>query len=301
MPTYSDSSASAAVLERSGVRSRTVGRAMEQVTAALSKEKPSSSLVYAVVVYRKTHHEPKLNYLSAAGTFFKAYLRGFEALSRITHLLSTSPSRDHLRALEAKDFGDVRFYVGKATSKGVKQKVKPSPGIYIISSHLDADVLRNLRLPLLPKRLREIPLVIQVKNASLLMEKESDLVWNRWEKHVDVTTRVDGAETTIEKDTLNWRRRFMRENGCLTSEEIAQEGTSRATNRAAMASRWVKERKIFSVRFEGEQWFPRFQFQDGRPMPTISRVIEVFPEHATGWELAYFLSLRMPISADASQ
>jgi hypothetical protein len=55
-----------------------------------------------------------------------------------------------------------------------------------------------------------------------------------------------------------------------------------------MASRWAKDKKVFSVRFEGQQWIPGFQFQDGRPIPAVSQVIEVFPEQTTGWELAYF-------------
>jgi len=36
------------------------------------------------------------------------------------------------------------------------------------------------------------------------------------------------------------------------------------------------------------QWFPRFQFQDGRPSPAVADVIKIFPEQASGWELAYF-------------
>jgi hypothetical protein len=36
------------------------------------------------------------------------------------------------------------------------------------------------------------------------------------------------------------------------------------------------------------------QFQDGRPIPAVSQVIEVFPEHATGWELAYFFVTANP-------
>jgi hypothetical protein len=50
----------------------------------------------------------------------------------------------------------------------------------------------------------------------------------------------------------------------------------------------MREKKIFSVRFEGQQWFPRFQFQDGGPIRAVAQVIKVFPRHATGWELAYF-------------
>jgi hypothetical protein len=270
-------STSAAVLEQSGVHSRSLDQAMEQVTAALSKGRSSPRLVYGVLVYGKRDRAWKPNYLAAAGTFFKAYLRGFKVLSRVTDMITTHEEQGHLRALEAKDFGDVRFFVGEATRKDVKEKMKPSPGIYIISSHLDAHLLQDLGLPLLPKPFREIPFVIQVKSPNL-----------QGEEMIDGTADVVRTEKAAGKDTLDWRKRFMAENKCLTSEDIAQQGTSRAANRAAMASRWRKEKRIFSFRFEGQQWFPRFQFQDGMPIEAVSRVIQVFPEHATGWELAYF-------------
>lgn len=288
---------SAAVLEPSGVHPRTVGRAMEQVAAALSKGRADSSQAYGVVVYDKEHREPKPDYLAAAGTFFRAYLRGVQALSGIPDVILTSPDEDHFQTLEAKGFGDVRIFLGNATPKDIKEKMQPSPGIYIISSHLDASLLENLGLPLLPQSLREVPLVIQVKNAMLSTaeeDEESRTSWSRWGRPADLTTVVDHAETAIRKDTLNWRRQFMSENQCWTSAEVAEESTSRAANRAAIASRWVNERKIFSVRFEGQQWFPRFQFRDGGPIPTVSQVIKAFPGHVTGWELAYFFATPNP-------
>jgi hypothetical protein len=266
--------ASAAVLEPSGVHSRTLDLAMEQVSAALSKGRSSSNPVYGVLVYGKHHRDWKPNYLAATGAFLKAYLLGFKALPRFSHMITTHLDEDHVRTLEAKDLG-VRLFLGKATARHAK-KMKPSLGIYILSSHLDDHLLKDLGLPLFPKRLREIPFVIQVES--------SDLSWEKAAKG----TAEDPGETATDKDTLAWRRRFMSENECLTSQQIAHEGTSRAANSAAMASRWAKDKKVFSVRFEGQQWFPRFQFQDGRPIPAVSQVIEVFPEQTTGWELAYF-------------
>jgi hypothetical protein len=97
-------------------------------------------------------------------------------------------------------------------------------------------------------------------------------------------------EAAIERDTLEWRKRFMAEHPGWTSAQIAEESTSRAKNQPATASRWAKEKKVFAVEFKGRKWFPRFQFQDGRPIPAVSQVIKLFPEHATGWELAYFFT-----------
>jgi len=285
----------AAVLEPSGIHPRTLERAMKQVVAALSDGRSGSSLVYGVVVYSKKHREPKPDYLASAGTFFRAYFRGLQALSCITSVILTSPKEDHLQTLEAKDFGDVRFFMGRATLRDIKEKIKPSPGIYIISSHLDRNLLKKLGLPPLPERFRNVPLVMQVKNANLCLEGESTATtWSPWEERIDLTTVGNGAEAAIRKETLNWRKQFFSQNEYWTSAEVAEESSSLASNRAAIASRWLAEKKIFFVRFEGQNRFPRFQFQDGGPIPAVSQVIKVFPEQATGWDLAYFFATPNP-------
>ena len=132
---------SAAVLEPSGVHSRPLGEAMNQIVAALSKGQSQSGQVYGVVVYGKWHRKRRPNYLDATGTFFRAYLRGLQALSRITNVILTHPEEDHVRTVQAKHFGDVRFFVGRGASREIKDKVQPTPGIYIISSHLDVKLL----------------------------------------------------------------------------------------------------------------------------------------------------------------
>jgi hypothetical protein len=75
-----------------------------------------------------------------------------------------------------------------------------------------------------------------------------------------------------------------------TAKEVADQSTSTAKNRAALASRWAQERKIFAVKYEGQFWYPRFQFQDGEPLPTVGQVIQAYPAHANGWDFAYFFA-----------
>ena len=93
-----------------------------------------------------------------------------------------------------------------------------------------------------------------------------------------------------DRDTLEWRKRFMSENKCWSSADVARESGSSAKNQAAIASRWLQEKRIFSIIFEGKIWFPRLQFRDGRPISAVANVIKAFPEHATGWDLAYFFT-----------
>ena len=98
------------------------------------------------------------------------------------------------------------------------------------------------------------------------------------------------GEATIERDTLEWRKGFTAKYPRWTSAQIAEESASLAKNQPSTASRWAKEKKVFAIEFQGQKWFPRFQFQDGRPIPAVSQVLKVFPEHASGWELAYFFT-----------
>jgi hypothetical protein len=261
----------AAVLEPSGLHFRPLGEAMKRVTASLTKSGPSSSSIYAVMVFEKKAPQ-QANVLSATQTFFSAYRRGVRALSRNAHIVLTHPDIDHLHSLVTHDVDDVSLYWGKATAQEVKARIPGSPGIYIVFSDLDNNLMKELDLPVVPEPFEKIPFVLRVPHhgsAENTEQRESSL-------------EVPG------KDTLEWRKRFIEQNACLTAEQIAEEATSQATNRAALASRWAKERKIFSVRFEGTLRYPRFQFQDGRAIPAVADIMEVFPEQSSGWDLAYF-------------
>jgi hypothetical protein len=271
----------AAVLEPTGVHFPTVGKAMETVTAPLTKSRSGSSSVYAVMLFDKRRPQHP-DVLLATRTFLAAYRRGLKALVENAHVVFTHPDEDHVQSLKTKDFGGVSLYWGKATAREVRERIPASPGVYILLSDLDAGLLKELDLPLVPKPFKDIPLVLRVPHHGASKSAEHEIV---------VSEPADySAEEASGRDTLAWRKRFMKENLCLTSEQIAREATSQASNRAAIASRWAKEGKIFSVRFEGTQWFPRFQFQDGRPIPTVAEVIGTFPEQASGWDLAYFFT-----------
>jgi hypothetical protein len=271
----------AVVLEPNGVHFHTVEKAMKQVTASLTTSASSLASVYAVMVF-KEEKARRPNVLAATRNFLVAYKQGLEALSEVKQLVLTHPDMDHIHSLKMKELGDVRLYWGKATAAEIRRKIPGSPGIYIlISGDIDQGFWKELDLPLVPKAFENIPLLLQVPHHG------------SWKPAENPGTTPQKHEILIEdkmpnRETLEWRKRFMEENSCLTSDQIAEEATSQATNRAAIASRWIKEKKIFSVRFEGAQWFPTFQFQDGRPIAAIREVIEIFPEQASSWELAYF-------------
>ncbi len=79
---------------------------------------------------------------------------------------------------------------------------------------------------------------------------------------------------------------FLREYG-LTSDDVAKLVGSRAGNRAALASRWYAERRLFRVEHNGVTYYPKFQFDDhGNVRPVISALIKVRPPRWSDWEFA---------------
>lgn len=86
------------------------------------------------------------------------------------------------------------------------------------------------------------------------------------------------------------RAALIEEFGLLTSAEIADLNESQAENRAALASRWKGEGRVFSVRHHGQDYFPAFQFAaDGYPLEAIGRILEALGG-PRGWETALWFT-----------
>lgn len=83
------------------------------------------------------------------------------------------------------------------------------------------------------------------------------------------------------------------EFGLLSSSQVAElaKSKSMASNPAALANRWRKERKVFTVDVDGAQRFPGFQFgANGKPLPVIAEVVEAVGDRLTGWDLALWFT-----------
>jgi hypothetical protein len=282
---------SAEILKADGLQPVGVSEAMGKVREALSKGHSTSRNVYAVIVHGKHRVQGDSNYLSSVNTFLEAYWRGWRTLSRLANTHHSSPQADHLQMIRDREAGDICIYWGSASAKDVKEKMSTSPGVYVIPSHLDVPLLVSLGLPPLPELFRQLPLVMQVEMTDTLRDQgERTDRWNPWESLTRLVTGEERANEEIERDTLKWRNQFLSEYESWTSAQVARESTSTAKNQSAIASRWLAEGRIFSVRFGGKTLFPRFQFQDGNPIPAVSRVIKAFPKHATGWSFAFFFT-----------
>jgi hypothetical protein len=87
------------------------------------------------------------------------------------------------------------------------------------------------------------------------------------------------------------RASLVREFGALTGHQVADLAGSRAVNRAALASRWKSNGRIFSVDFRGTTLYPAFQFDHkGQPRPVIARIVRVLGCRGSEWQLALWLT-----------
>ncbi len=285
--------ASAALLEPSGIHTLDVRHAMAKLIAAVSPEQSHANAAYGVVIYHAAKRVPAPNILSATGWFVQAYLKGWTALSKMEVGVVGAGEKGNalIGVLEHSNVPGyiVKVFAGKAAVSALKKKeARPSPGV-CLHQHGPSRariLLDDLRLPHLPERFRNMPLVMQVEEK----EQKNDEPLPGWENFVKATFDEIAAQETIDRDTVEWRSQFMKNNPSWTAKDVADQSTSTAKNRAALASRWAQEGKIFAVKYEGQLWYPRFQFQDGEPLTTIGQVIQAYPSHANGWDFAYFFA-----------
>ena len=96
------------------------------------------------------------------------------------------------------------------------------------------------------------------------------------------------ARGPIAADNLALRDRFVAETSPLTSAEVAALAGHRSRNVYATAARWRKSGDIFSVHHRGTEYYPAFQFRDGRPHPAVAKVLAALPETMSPWQRAFW-------------
>src|ERR1700691_4318004 len=131
--------ASAALLEPTGIHTLDVRHAMDKLIAAVSPEQSHPNAAYGVVIYHADKRVPAPNMLSATGGFVQAYLKGWTALSKMeVGVVSAGEKGNAL--IGVLEHSNVRYivkvFVGKAAVSALKKEAKPSPGVYINTAHL---------------------------------------------------------------------------------------------------------------------------------------------------------------------
>jgi hypothetical protein len=96
------------------------------------------------------------------------------------------------------------------------------------------------------------------------------------------------ARGALASDNLELRDRFVAEVPQLTSAEIGAQAGLKTKNPYATAARWKKTGDIFSVQHRGKEYFPAFQFREGRPHPTIKEALATLPPRLSSWQRAFW-------------
>jgi hypothetical protein len=96
------------------------------------------------------------------------------------------------------------------------------------------------------------------------------------------------ARGALASDNLELRDRFIAEVSQLTSAEIGAQAGLKTKNRYATAARWKKIGDIFSVQHRGKEYFPAFQFREGRPHPTVKKALAALPPRLSSWQRAFW-------------
>jgi hypothetical protein len=96
------------------------------------------------------------------------------------------------------------------------------------------------------------------------------------------------ARGALASDNLELRDRFIAAVRQLTSAEVGAQAGLKTKNPYATAARWKKTGDIFSVQHRGTEFFPAFQFRDGRPHPTVKKTLTALPPRLSSWQRAFW-------------
>ena len=74
--------------------------------------------------------------------------------------------------------------------------------------------------------------------------------------------------------------------------QVAHVVHSTATNRTSVAYRLCSQHKVFAVRYEGSDVFPKFQFdrRSGQPLAVMAQLLAAFPANTDGWRVALWMA-----------
>ena len=98
------------------------------------------------------------------------------------------------------------------------------------------------------------------------------------------------VEAEIQLDNAKLRSEYLRETPLLTESQVYASQGLNERNENESVSRWMREGKLFAVRWSGVDLYPAFQFAGGIPTPVIERILAVLPKDMTGWQIAMWFA-----------
>lgn len=82
-------------------------------------------------------------------------------------------------------------------------------------------------------------------------------------------------------------KKVFEEGDWLTAEDINKLQIRPPAKKSLPASDWKRRGRIFSVSYDGKEYYPRYQFDAMfQPLPVLSRILKAYGECADTWALA---------------
>jgi len=122
---------------------------------------------------------------------------------------------------------------------------------------------------------------VRSRHSEQTIEKLVDALVETHDPLARTTKQIDGMNATA-------RMRFVDKIETLSSDELATAAGHSARNRSQTATRWKSEKKIFSIRWQGQERYPGFQFKDGKPLAVIQQILGALPDGLSPWETAFW-------------
>lgn len=130
--------------------------------------------------------------------------------------------------------------------------------------------------------------------ASIIRTRHVAMAENRIKALVDFYLEgqpLAQIDEDLERDNAQLRAQYLQHVPCLSAAEIRdQQDTTPPRNTSEPASRWKRERKVFAVPLGNSDRFPAFQFNHGKPLPIISKILAALPEDMTPWQIALWFA-----------
>jgi len=182
----------------------------------------------------------------------------------------------------------------KTTDKLIKITETGAPAYLFIpegeaGSRQDVDEARRKAVEVeLPRRALTLLLLLRDQVAT------SDQQFEQMVRAIGGRRSPVASEAPLKQARRNAEARweFLESYHGLTSSEVADLAGSTAKNRSATAHNWQARLAIFPVEYQGDVYFPAFQFSDdGKPKRIIGDVLPLL-RHAgmRGWEIAFWFT-----------
>lgn len=98
---------------------------------------------------------------------------------------------------------------------------------------------------------------------------------------------IRSVDTQLMEMQKNAAEAILQGSEWLSAIQVGELAQRSASNPAALANRWKKESKLFSISWRGKDWYPRYAFDDViQPRRVIAEVIELFGAEMDPWRIA---------------